>query len=112
MDTGARMDTGVRMVWACGLVVGGRVRRRFGAGAVGALPQVLLSAVIAGGTLSGDGVGIRPGLGVLTAAVVLFWSLVACGVVARFKRARPVAFAAMWGAGAGFVLAVAVSLAT
>jgi hypothetical protein len=91
---------------------GSSARPLWAFGLAGALPQVLLSAVIAGQTvrLSGDGGGTRPGHAMLTAAVLLFWSLVACGVLGRFRRTRRGAFAAMCGSLAGFALTLTVVL--
>src|SRR4051812_16490075 len=65
---------------------------------LGTLPQVLLALLLLlqGRGLSGSDAKMQSQLGLLAAAVVLFWSLVGCSALALWSRARPLASAFAW----------------
>ena len=88
-------------------------RRSWVLGVLGSLPQVLLAMLLLlqGRGLTGSDAAVQSQLGLFAAVVCLFWSLVGCGVLALWSRARPVAVALAWGASAGLVLAVVVAIA-
>jgi hypothetical protein len=91
----------------------GSARRLGMLGLLGSLPQVLLAMLLLlqGRGLSGNDAKMQLQLGLFTAAGLLLWSLVACGVLALWIRARPLAVVLAWGASAGFVVAVVAAFA-
>jgi hypothetical protein len=97
---------------ATGGTAGGS-RRPWVIGFLGSLPQVLLAMLLLlqGRGLSGIDAKVQTQLGLFAAAVFLFWSLVGCGVLALWSRARPLAAPLVWGASTGFLLAIVVALA-
>jgi hypothetical protein len=81
---------------------------------LGSLPQILLSVLLLfqAREVAGDNDKMQSQLGLLAAAVFLFWTLVGCGVLAFWSRTRSLAGALTWGSCAGFLLTVVVALAT
>jgi presenilin-like A22 family membrane protease len=79
---------------------------------LGALPQILLAMLLLlqGRDTASD--KMQSHLGLLAAAVFLFWALIGCTVLALWRRTRPLAGALTWGSFAGFLLTVIVTLST
>lgn len=88
-------------------------RRSWALGFLGSVPQLFLAMLLLlqGQGLSGNDAEMQSQLGLLAAAVFLFWSLVGCGLLALWSRTRQLAAALIWGASAGFVVAVVVAFA-
>jgi hypothetical protein len=88
-------------------------RRSWTLALLGALPQILLAVVlfVQGRNRSGHDAGTQSQLGLLAAAVFLFWSLAGCGVLALWARTRPAAGALACGSIGGFGLTVIVAFA-